>query len=74
MGKNETKEEKFKRIATRRVKNIISKIENVGKLSSPSYEYTDEEVEKIFGAIQEALDNAKVLFSAKRPKKKEFSL
>lgn len=74
MAKSETRNDKFKRLATKRVRNVIKKIENIGKLSSPSYEYTDEEVEKIFSALQETLDNVKALFSAKRPKEKEFEL
>lgn len=74
MAKSETKNEKFKRLATRRVRYVIRKIESIGKLSSPSYEYTDDEVEKIFSALQETLDNVKALFTAKKPKKKEFEL
>jgi hypothetical protein len=74
MAKTESKNEKFKRLATRRVRYVIRKIESIGKLSSPSYEYTDEEVEKIFTVLQETLDNVKASFSTKRPKKKEFEL
>lgn len=74
MAKTESRNEKFKRLATRRVRNVIGKIESIGKLSSPSYEYTDEEIEKIFTVLQETLDNVKTLFSTKRPKLKEFEL
>ena len=74
MVKNESKNDRFKRIATKRVKNAINKIELIGKLSSYGYEYTDEDIEKIFTALQEVLNNVKAVFSAKKPKKKEFEL
>ena len=72
--RQENKNDKFKKLATKRVRNVIKSIENIGKLSSPIYEYSDQEVEKIFSALQESLDNVKALFSVKRPMKKEFEL
>lgn len=74
MAKTESKNDKFKRVATKRVRYVIKKIESIGKLSSPIYDYATEEIEKIFSALQEALDNVKVLFIAKKPKKNEFEL
>jgi len=74
MTQNESKHDKFKRIATRRVRRIIRTIESLGNLSRPSYEYTDQEVEKIFSAIQETLNNTKTLFTAKRSDIKKFEL
>jgi len=70
----ETKNEKFKRLATKRVQNAIAKVELVGNLASPSYEYSAEEVEKILAAIQETLDKVKAAFSKQGPTKKEFNL
>jgi len=74
MAQNESKHDRFKRIATKRVQRIMQRIESIGKLSGSGYQYTDEEVEKIFSAIQEALDNTKALFSAKRTESKKFEL
>jgi len=74
MAESETKHDKFKRIATRRVRDIIKKIENIGKLSAPVYEYSEEEIEKIFASIQETLDNAKNKFFAKQKGKNSFEL
>ena len=74
MAKNESKSDRFKRIATKRVRSAIKKIELLGKLSSYGYEYADEDIEKIFTALQEALNNVKALFSTKKPKEKEFEL
>lgn len=74
MTQNESKHDKFKRIATRRVRRIIRTIESLGNLSRPSYEYTNEEVAKIFTTLQETLDNAKALFAGKRTEPKKFEL
>lgn len=63
MAEDESKHDKFKRLASQRVTNAIKKIELVGNLSSPGYEYTPEEIEKIFAALQQALDKAKSRFS-----------
>ena len=70
----ETKNEKFKRLATKRVQNATSKVELIGNLASPSYEYSAEEVEKILAALQESVDKVKAAFSKQGPTKKEFNL
>ena len=74
MAKTETKNEKFKRIATKRVKNAIKMIERIGKWSSYGYEYSDEDVEKIFNALQDSLNSVKASFSTKKSKVEEFKL
>lgn len=63
MAEGESKHDKFKRLASKRVTNAIQKIGLIGHLSSSGYESTPEEVEKIFIALQQALDNAKSSFS-----------
>ena len=63
MTNGETKHDKFKRLASQRVTNAIKKIELIGHLASSSYESTQEEQDKIFAAIQEALDSIKTKFS-----------
>lgn len=70
----ESKSDKFKRLATKRVKNAISKIELIGNLASPGYEYTSEEVESISSALQESVDKVKAAFSKQQPGKTEFKL
>jgi len=68
----ESKSEKFKRIVTRRTNEIIEKIRILGNCSNKStYEYTDEEVNKIFKSIDQELSLAKMKFSNK---KKKFTL
>ncbi|MBL7158130.1 MAG: hypothetical protein ISS91_01290 [Candidatus Omnitrophica bacterium] len=63
MTNGETKNEKFKRLASKRVTNAIKKIELIGHLSASSYECTQEEVDKIVVALQDALEGIKAKFS-----------
>lgn len=70
---NESRHERFKRLATLRTNAILEKLRLLGNLSSKTnYEYTEEELTKIFSAIETQLRNIKALFSGK--KKKEFRL
>ena len=70
----ESKADKFKRIATHRTNDIIKKIKTLSQVSSNAYEYTPEQVEKIFGALQKALDEAKAKFMKEEKKTDDFSL
>jgi hypothetical protein len=61
----ETKNERFKRIATKRTNEILEKIRILGNCSNrSSYEYTDEEVNKIFSEIEKQLKSTKAKFSS----------
>lgn len=68
---NETKAEKFIRIGQVRVTKAIESVSRLENLSGSSYEYTEEQVEKMFGAIQQALDDAKAKFNKKKEKEKK---
>ena len=72
----EVKKENFKRIATNRTNKIIDMIASLGNLCNTSfYEYTDEQIEAIFEAIQKELDNQKKIFEDdKKKEKKRFEL
>ena len=70
----ESKAEKFKRLAEKRTQNALKQISGIGKLSSSAYEYTPEQIEKIFGALQSALDTARNKFEKNTSEKEEFSL
>ncbi len=62
--KEETKREKFVRIAEARTNKIINMIQLLGNCSNQStYEYTSKDVNKIFNAIQAELDEAKKRYS-----------
>ena len=60
----ESKSDKFKRLASKRVVNAIQKIELITNLAAPSYEYTPEEVTKILTALQGSVDKVKAAFSS----------
>ena len=63
MAEGESRHDKFKRLAAQRVTNALKKIELIGNLSSPGYESTSEEVDKMFAALQQTLDSTKSRFS-----------
>lgn len=58
----ETKQQKFVRIAEPRVTRACKAISLLGNLAGSSYEYTEEQVEAMFGAVQKALDEARAVF------------
>ena len=63
----ETKAQKFKRLAEKRTQAILDGIRKLANLAnSNNYEYTQEQVEKIFGAIEERLRLARQRFEADR--------
>lgn len=61
----ETKNERFKRIAAKRTNEILEKIRVLGNCANRgSYEYTPEEVNKIFSEIDKQLKLTKAKFLA----------
>jgi len=48
---NESKEEKFKRLAGKRVNVALQRIGLIGNLANPSYSYSQEQAEKIIAAL-----------------------
>ena len=70
----ESKSDKFKRLATKRTKNAISKVELLTNLAGSGYEYTPEEVEKILNALQGSVDKVKAAFSNQKITKSGFEL
>lgn len=69
----ETRKEKFIRLATYRTNLVLEKLRILGNLSNKTnYDYTDEDINKIFAAIDSQLRITKARFSGKR--KKEFKL
>lgn len=65
--------EKFVRLATKRVNGVIKSINLIGNLSNKSnYDYTEEDVMKIFRALQEELNACKKRFDmASKPSGKD---
>lgn len=69
------KQENFKRIAENRVNKIIDMISKLENLNNTSfYEYSDEQMENIFKAIQKELNKQKELFNKSKKSKKRFEL
>lgn len=61
----ESRNERFKRVAAKRTNDILEKIRILGNCSNKSsYEYTDEEVNKIFSEIDKQLKLTKGKFIA----------
>jgi len=70
----ESKSDKFKRLASKRVVNAISKVELITNLAGSGYEYTPEQVEKILSALQGSVDKVKAAFSKQKIEKTDFHL
>lgn len=72
---SEQKSEKFLRLAEARTNKIIDTIRLLGNLSNQyHYEYTQEQVDEIFDAIQEELNVQKKKFEPQTGAKKKFRL
>lgn len=64
--KIENKRERFIRVAERRTNAVLEKLRILGNCSNKSmYEYTQEDIEKIFKALNKALRDTKSLFEQK---------
>ena len=64
MASNETKREKFVRLAEARTNKIIDMLQLLGNCSNSStYEYTQQDVDKIFSAIEAEVREAKKKFA-----------
>lgn len=79
MTKEETKSEKFIRLAEKRVKSVRKYLRLIGYLANRSqYEYTDAQLDAIFRSIDEAAAECKDKFKPKDKKPKtdpdQFSL
>lgn len=66
----ETKRDKFVRLAEARTNKIIDMIQLLGNCSNASaYDYTQQDIDKIFGAIESELREAKKKFNKVDAKK-----
>ena len=69
----ETRKQRFARLAEKRVTRILNGLRLLGNLSNrSSYDYSDYDIRKIFGAIDSSTKAAKSKFSF--PKKIKFQL
>ena len=73
MAKLETKNEAFRRLATKRTNAIIDKLRILGHCANPwQYEYSEDDMKKIFRAIDAELRAVKAKF--RNSSKSEFQL
>ena len=72
---SESKHQRFVRLAEARTNKIIATLRLLGNCSSPNvYEYSKNDVSKIFHAIEEATADAKRRFNKQDPGNKVFRL
>lgn len=70
----ETKREKFTRLAEARMNNALKQIELLGNLANTSaYEYSEEDVSKMLKTLRKAVSDLEDAFE-KTSKKRKFSL
>lgn len=75
MGNNDLKKERFIRIAENRTNKIISMIKLLGNCSNRNnYSYSDDDIKKIFSAIELELRMAKSKFNEVQSSDKKFRL
>jgi hypothetical protein len=61
--KIEEKRERFKRLASSRTNEILKKLKILGNCSNRSaYEYSEEDVNKIFNALEKAMKESRSKF------------
>ena len=66
----ETRQQRFKRIAEKRTEKILNDLRILANCSNKSsYAYGEEDVNKIFRAVEEELRHAKAKFKATGSKK-----
>ena len=58
MNKNQSREEKFKRLATKRLENAVKSLRLIGNLSNKShYLYTKDDANLIIKTLKEEMNN-----------------
>jgi len=73
MARTESKKDAFRRLATQRTNAVLNRIRILGHCSNPQlYEYGQEDVRRIFRAIESELKAVKAKFT--NSNKSEFKL
>jgi len=72
-NKKETPQERFKRLGTLRTNAVLKRLKVLGNCANrQAYQYTEEEVDRIFSEIERRLKDVKAKFHF--PKNREFRL
>lgn len=70
VNKNETPDERFERLATLRTNAVLDRLRILGNLSNKQmYSYSEEDVEKIFWAINKKVRETRVKFNSHKQEK-----
>lgn len=68
LARSKAKMDAFKKLATKRVNAVLTKLEGINALSNRnSYTWDDTQVQKIFTALEGAIAAAKKRFDTKNP-------
>ena len=71
----ESREDRFKRLAEKRVNIALDKLRLIGNLASAQYAFTPEQIEKIITVLQSAVTEVEEKFQKPLQKKmKKFEL
>lgn len=71
----ESPREKFSRLATARTNAVLEKLRILGNCSNSNvYEYTEEDIEKIFSEIEKQVKETKMRFVYNIKSREEFRL
>jgi len=70
LSSNETPEQRFKRIAALRTNAALDKLRILGNLSNRQmYSYSEEDINKIFSAINKQIKDVRAKFSSRQQEK-----
>ena len=70
VNNNETPEERFKRIAIVRTNAVLDRLRILGNLSNRQmYSYSEEDINKIFRAINNQIKEVRAKFNSEKQKK-----
>jgi hypothetical protein len=73
INKKETPRDRFKRLATLRTNTVLKRLKVLGNCANrQAYEYSEDEVDKIFSEVERKLKEVKAKFHF--PKNREFHL
>jgi len=70
---NESKADRFKRVATPRIRKAVKAINVIGYCSSKAYEYTPEQIEKITEVLFAAVNGLVDSFADRKGEGNEFN-
>lgn len=71
--KGETKEERFKRITEKRVQRVLDSLRSLSQCSNKRmYNWNEEQLKKIWNAIERALKSCKEKFEESEPEEFRF--